>query len=482
MSNVRASIAWSFLSKYLTTILAFGSVVVLARLLTPEQIGIYSIAAAFFTIGQHFRDFGIGSYLIQEKDLTRDKLKSAFALSIAVCWSLGLLFIVSSSYISDFYDRPELDEIFIWLEFCFFIMPFGALPKAMLKREMKFKAMLIVDVSSSVVHAATGLIAAYLGYGYMSLAWASFAGISTSILVVLFFRPASMPWGLGFSEITHIAKFGWRITTSNIAGHLRGVAPELIVGRMFGAPAVAILGKATSSTNMFRQLIFQGIDNVATPVFAENNRDGGDPKGPFIFASSCLLAISWPFFGFMGLNASEIILFLFGDQWVDAVPLLEVMCLAAMIQTITSFVPTYLVSVGQVGRMAKLQILFLVTGTTLILLGAMYSLYYVCLAVVLQKVIELYCYSKDMRLALKVSSREIVAVLSKVSVITVSAMIGPVAIYAAGEFYQVSIYVVLILGGGLSLIGWLLAIHLTRHEISDELFKIYRTVGIVKST
>ena len=481
MSNVRSSIVWSFTSKYLTTILAFGSVVVLARLLTPEEIGIYSIAAAFFTIGQHFRDFGIGSYIIQEKELTKEKLTSAFTLSIGICWSLGLLFIVTSGFISDFYQREELNEIFFWLELCFFIMPFGALSKAMLKRQMEFKKILVVDVSSASVHAAVGITAAYLGYGYMSLAWASFAGISASIVILVFLRPANMPWLIGFSEIRNVVTFGWKISTSNIAGYLMSVAPEIVVGKIFGAPAVAILGKATSSTTMFRQLIFQAIANVAEPVFAENNRDGGSAKDPFLFATSCLIAISWPFFAFMALNSDGIILFLFGEQWMEAVPLLQIMCIAAMIQAVTSFVPTYLVSVGKVGRIAKLQILFFIFGTASILMGAMVSLQYVCIAVVADRVLQTICYSWDILKDLNVSLGEFGRLLIKVSVVTVFSMVAPVFIYLTPYFDSLNIFVSLFVSALFSGFGWLIAVHLTKHEIGDELVKVYVSIGIVST-
>lgn len=481
MSNVRSSIVWSFTSKYLTTILAFASVVVLARLLTPEQIGIYSIAAAFFTIGQHFRDFGIGSYIVQEKDLTKEKLTSAFSLSIAICWSLGLLFVVTSGFISDFYEREELNDIFFWLELCFFIMPFGALSKAMLRRQMEFKKILVVDVSSAAVHATVGITAAYLGYGYMSLAWASFAGISTSIAILVFLRPANMPWLVGFSEIRNVVTFGWKVTTANITSYLMEVAPEIIVGKVFGAPAVAILGKATSSTTMFRQLIFQAIANVAEPVFAESNREGGSTKSPFLFATSCLIAISWPFFAFMALNADGIILFLFGDQWVEAVPLLQIMCVAAMISAITSFVPTYLVSVGKVGRIAKLQILFFIFGTSSILLGAMVSLQYVCFAVVADRILRACCYSWDIFKDLNASLEEFGILLIKVSVVTVFSMVAPVIIYLTPYFDSMNMVMSLSISALFSVFGWLIAVHLTKHEIGDELVKVYIALGIVNA-
>ena len=67
MTSVRRALALSLVERYLTLAIALGSNMVLARLLTPDQIGVYSVSLAVIGLAQALRDFGVGSYLIQEK-------------------------------------------------------------------------------------------------------------------------------------------------------------------------------------------------------------------------------------------------------------------------------------------------------------------------------------------------------------------------------------------------------------------------------
>ena len=113
--SFRINLAWSLFSRYLNMVLQFITIVILARLLTPEEIGIYAIAAAFFSIGQIVRDFGISEYITQEKELTHERIASAFTISLMICWSLAVLFVLIGPWVSAFYERDELEELFYWL-------------------------------------------------------------------------------------------------------------------------------------------------------------------------------------------------------------------------------------------------------------------------------------------------------------------------------------------------------------------------------
>ena len=78
----------------------FVSILILARLLTPEQIGIYTVAVATISLAQMVRDFGVSQYLIQEKALSREKVAAALSLTASIAWVLGILIFAAAPYIS----------------------------------------------------------------------------------------------------------------------------------------------------------------------------------------------------------------------------------------------------------------------------------------------------------------------------------------------------------------------------------------------
>ncbi|CCE24398.1 Polysaccharide biosynthesis protein (fragment) [Methylotuvimicrobium alcaliphilum 20Z] len=105
---------------------------VIARLLTPEEIGIFSVSASLIGIAHTLRDFGIANYLIQEKELTDDKIKSAFTITAIMAWTIASLLFITKDIIADFYNQPELTTIIQILSLNFVILPFSSIKMAIL--------------------------------------------------------------------------------------------------------------------------------------------------------------------------------------------------------------------------------------------------------------------------------------------------------------------------------------------------------------
>ena len=85
----RKALLYTFTSKYLLLLIQFGSTLILSRLLTPADIGIYTIAYSLVAIGHVFRDFGVGNYIQQEKNLTDDRLRAAMTIALFFAWIMS---------------------------------------------------------------------------------------------------------------------------------------------------------------------------------------------------------------------------------------------------------------------------------------------------------------------------------------------------------------------------------------------------------
>lgn len=91
MSSMRTALLFSFAERYALIAVNLVSNLLIARLLTPDQIGVYSVTLAVISIAQVLRDFGVASYLVQVKDLTEDHIRTALGVTliIGVGWSGG---------------------------------------------------------------------------------------------------------------------------------------------------------------------------------------------------------------------------------------------------------------------------------------------------------------------------------------------------------------------------------------------------------
>ena len=88
---IRRSLGFSALTQLINFLLSFGSVIIVSRLLTPEEIGIFSVSVSLLGFAHILRDFGVGNYLIQVKEVTRANMRAAFSVMLYSSWLIAAL-------------------------------------------------------------------------------------------------------------------------------------------------------------------------------------------------------------------------------------------------------------------------------------------------------------------------------------------------------------------------------------------------------
>src|SRR5690606_17483586 len=110
---------------------------VLARLLDPDDIGVYSMSAVLVAVAHIFRDFGVTSYVKRQKELNPDTLRTALGVVMCTSWTMALLMFLSAPLWSSFFGEPRVENVVRVLALGFVFIPFGALPQAVLVRNME---------------------------------------------------------------------------------------------------------------------------------------------------------------------------------------------------------------------------------------------------------------------------------------------------------------------------------------------------------
>ena len=94
MTTVRKALAFSVSQRFLNFAIQLGSTIVISRLITPAQTGVFSLAVGLIAIAQMFRDFGVGEFLLQERELTPDLMRAAFTIALTLGWSIGFILLL----------------------------------------------------------------------------------------------------------------------------------------------------------------------------------------------------------------------------------------------------------------------------------------------------------------------------------------------------------------------------------------------------
>lgn len=381
MNKVRSSLTYSALNSYSTLLLQIISTVIIARLLTPEQTGVFAVAAVFAALASTFRDFGIGEYLIQEKEITDETLRAALAVNIAISWIMAAALFAAAPFAGRFYGNAGVTDVMRVQSISFLLIPFGAITMAWFRREMNFRPILISGIAANVVGFAVSVSMAFMGYGYMSLAWASVAGVVVTVAVSFAMRPAWFPhWPAlkGAKRIIHFGKFASFIYIFGQAGN---GAPELIIGRASGMAGVGMFSRAAGLVEIFNHLVLRAVMLVCLPYLAAGARAQGSVVPALKTMISYLTVVGWPFLLFLGLAAYPAIRLLYGPQWVEAVSIAQILCAAAAVELLFSPSRDVLLALGKPreaatmqGTIQGLRVIGLLAAVPLGLVGAAWGL------------------------------------------------------------------------------------------------------------
>lgn len=357
MTSVRRALGLSFLERYLSLLLALVSNMALARLLTPHEIGQYSVTLAVVGVAHVLRDFGIGNYLIQTKQLDDRHVGTAFGASLLLGTALFVSVNLSSQWIARFYGEEGIEETMRIVSLNFLILPFCSVRMALLRREMQFKVLMYVSVCSLFVSLLVTVILAWFGFGAISMAVGAVVNSLGSTVGAWwgsadrrFYRPTLTLW-------RSLMSFGGQSAATQVVTSLSMDANDLVVGKVLGLESVALISRAQGPVNLFHRDLMNAVRNVAMPAFAEaHRRDYDTTSQRFSHSVSLITLFAWTFYGLLSCYSLEALRLLFGPQWDSVAVLVPVFALAGAVSAVTSLIPTLLIAVGRIDLVTKSEL------------------------------------------------------------------------------------------------------------------------------
>ncbi|EQD73564.1 polysaccharide biosynthesis protein, partial [mine drainage metagenome] len=348
MSKVRKSILFSLGQNYASFVLQFAVSIILARLLNPSEIGLYSIAAVLIGFASSMRDFGISSYIIQERDLTPDKIRAAFTLTLFTAWTLALVILLGSKYAAEFYHQPGVRSVMQILALNFVLIPFGTVPMAYMYKKMEFQYVALIKFFTNLTGAIATVTLAYMGYSYLSMAWGSVASILCTFSLVQLWRSKDIPFFPGLKGIGKVLSFGSLSSGTTLLIDLCQAEPDLIIGRLSNMASVGYFGRAMGLITIFDMLVMRAIWDVAFPHFSEQSKNNQSMGKVFEDTLSLLSIVTWPFFINLALMAHPIIVSIYGKQWTASVLPLQLLCLFALTKSPFLLMGSIMLAIGKI--------------------------------------------------------------------------------------------------------------------------------------
>jgi O-antigen/teichoic acid export membrane protein len=356
-----------------TSLLRIGSLIVLARLLEPNDFGLVGMVTVVTGVFELFKDAGLSMATIQRADVTNEQVSTLFWINILVGIILMVLSMAIAPFLVSFYHEPRLLWVAGTLAMGFVFNAAGVQHSAILHREMRFFALTITEVLSLVVSSGVGIVMAFAGYGYWSLVGMALT-LPMASTVFLWLATAWIPGrphrGIG---IRSMIRFGGLITLNSLIVYIAYNFEKLLLGRFWGAAALGLYGRAYQLINIPVNNLNSASGAVLFSALSRLQHDPARLKRYFLKGYSLLLALTLPITIFCALFSDDIILVLLGPKWEDAATIFRLLTPTIVIFAIINPMAWLLFSLGLVGRSLKLALVICPIVVTAYILGLPYG-------------------------------------------------------------------------------------------------------------
>lgn len=356
------------LAQLFQTVLAVGTGIALARLLTPVDFGVFAMAFTLVGFVTWFRDFGLPLALTQRPDLTGAAALRVFKAGLWLTAGLVAFVVLMAPLAAAFYDEPRVRSVVFAMAVGILGLGFAIVPEGLLMRRMRFEALAMIETAAVVIGAALAIAAAILGAGYWALVYQFLALTlvkSVGVWLVSDWRLGrSIESGGGAEDASYggsadpdetrgLLAYARHLTVARIIRYVGLNADRILIGRVYGSSAIGLYDNAMRWSQYPARQVLLPLQNVIVSTLSKVQGDLGRYRSAFRRGTFPVFSVIVPALAYLAIDARAVVLALLGDQWIEAVPLFRLLALGAVAQTLQKAASWLYLSEGRTDRLMR---------------------------------------------------------------------------------------------------------------------------------
>jgi len=320
--------AWRTVSVFGGAVMQFAVTIVLARILTPTDFGTFGLVMIVVGLASMPAFLGLSSALVQRRSILAVHVRTAWTLSLITGVIACAFIALTAPLLSRLVGDPSTTYVFMAISPAFLLSGIRTCSVALLRRDLRFRELTIVDVASySIGYAVVGIAAALLGWGLWSLVAASLCEAAIGTVLSYAYERHSLRLGLSAKAFRQLFGFGGPVSASGVANYVALNADNFIIGRVLGPAALGLYARAYNLMNL-PLIYFAGImGSVLLPAFSRIQDDRERMKRSYLVSVYLIFLFSAPTMMFVLIAAPDIIIGIYGHRWTGAIRPLQVLAL-----------------------------------------------------------------------------------------------------------------------------------------------------------
>lgn len=326
---------WGALNSGTTQLLNLFFGIFLGRLLSPADYGLVGVLSIFSLIAGNLQSSGFSTAVVNMESPRHRDYNAVFWFNVLMSAGLYAVLFACAPLIAAFFHQPELTALSRVVFLSFFLSSFGISMNAYMTKNMMQREMAIVSIVALVVSGLTAVGMALAGMTYWSIAAQQVVNSLVLVLGRLYFIPWRPTLSFDFTPIRRTFSFSMKILVTMVITTVSNNMLTVVFGNMLGMRTTGNFFQANKWNTMAHALVSNTVMQVAQPVLVEirNERD----REVRVFRKMLRFTAFFAFPALTGLSlvSREFIVTTIGEGWLDAVPILQVLCLGG------AFMPFY---------------------------------------------------------------------------------------------------------------------------------------------
>ena len=387
-TKVFSSLLWKLLERVGAQGIQFIVMIVLARLLLPEEFGLIVLVTIFITTAGVFVHGGFTTALIQKKNADEIDFSSVFYLNMAVASILYIFIFLISPFIAVFFEEPQLISVLRVMSIMLFLGAINSIQNALISRRMQFTKLCFSSLWAVVISGLIGVLLAYLNFGI----WALVVQTLTSQLLITIILWYTVSWRpqllFSMKRIIKLFSFSWKILVSGLMDTLYINLQSLIVGKLFSPAMLGFYNRGDQLPRLFATNVDGSIQTVMFPVlssFQDDKQKMKDIVQRSIVSSSFII---FPMMVGMAVIAEPLVKILFTEKWLPAVPFVQIFCASYALWPIHTVNLYAINALGRSDIFLKLEIIKSIIGLIVLVISFQFGIYMMAFGVVVSGIIS----------------------------------------------------------------------------------------------
>ncbi len=380
---------WSSIERFSVQGIQFIVMIIMARILTPEDYGLIGMLAIFIAISQSLIDSGFSQALIRKQDRRQVDNSTVFYFNIVVGALLYLILFFCAPLIADFYDEPQLTSITRVISLSVFINSWVVVQRALLTVEIDFKTQTKASFSAAIVSGIVGVGMVYGGYGVWAIVVQQLVNLCVNALLLWIFSPWRPSCEYSWKSFRELFSFGSKLAGAGILNTLYQNIYLIVIGKIFKATDLGYYTRAQQFGDFPSSNITGIIQRVTFPILCSIQDD--DERLRDVYRRFLRLSAFVIFPMMIGLSAvaRPLVILLLKEQWIFTAVLLQILCFSMMWYPIHAINLNLLQVKGRSDLFLKLEIYKKIIGVLILCITVPMGLIAMSIGTIFSSVIAL---------------------------------------------------------------------------------------------